>query len=198
MLIYTIPVISALIGWVTNYLAVKMLFHPRKKWNLLFFSVQGIFPKRQAVLAEKLGTIVAKELFSFNDIKDRFSSSASISEINKVLDEKLEDFLENKLKATMPMLSMFMNSDLKAKIKATLHEEFQNILPEIIDNYTSKLEKEIDIEDIVSKKVAAFSSEKLENILFSIMSKEFRFIEILGGVLGFIIGVVQMALVGFY
>lgn len=195
MLIYTIPVISALIGWFTNYLAVKMLFHPRKKVNLLFFSIQGIFPKRQAVLAERLGNIVARELFSFKDIKDRFNSSASIQEINKVLDEKLEDFMENKLKAAMPMLSMFMNADLKSKIKNTLHEEFQNILPDIINNYTAKLEEEIDIESIVSSKVAAFSSDKLESILFSIMSKEFKFIELLGGILGFFIGMVQLALI---
>jgi len=47
MLIYTLPFIAAIIGWVTNYLAIKMLFHPREKINLIFFSLQGIFPKRQ-------------------------------------------------------------------------------------------------------------------------------------------------------
>ena len=197
MLIYSIPVISAVIGWLTNYLAVKMLFHPRKKVSLGLFTIQGIFPKRQGVLAEKLGNIVAKELFSFKDIKDRFTSTESAAEVNKVLDEKLEDFLENKLKAAMPMLSMFLNADTKLKIKTTLHEEFQNILPEIINKYTDKLEKDIDIENIVATKVAAFSSDKLEQILFSIMSKEFRFIEVLGGVLGFIIGLVQLGLLYF-
>ena len=197
MIIYTLPLIAALTGWITNFLAIKMLFHPRKKIKILFFSIQGIFPKRQAKLAERLGKIVSTELFSFKDIKNRFTSTETAEEINKVLDDKLEDFLEVKLKGVMPMLSMFMNAELKSKIKQTLHEEFQNILPEILNKYSDKLERDIDVEAIVSKKVEAFSSDKLEQILFSIMKKEFKFIEILGGVLGFIIGLIQLALISF-
>lgn len=194
MLIYSLPVLAALTGWVTNYLAIKMLFHPRKKIRILFFSIQGIFPKRQDVLAERLGRIVSKELFSFKDIKDRFTSTSTAIEINKVLDEKLEDFMDVKLKSTLPMLSMFLNSDAKSRIKETLHIEFQNILPDILNRYSEKLERDIDIEKIVASKVSTFSSDKLEQILYSIMKKEFKFIEILGGVLGFIIGLIQLLL----
>lgn len=194
MLIYTLPIIAAITGWVTNYLAIKMLFHPKKKIKILFLTIQGIFPKRQDVLAERLGKIVALELFSFNDIKERFTSTSTAVEINRVLDEKLEDFLDVKLKTMMPMLAMFLNNDAKTRIKDTLHLEFQNILPEILNKYSEKLERDIDIEKIVSQKVAAFSSDKLEQILFSIMKKEFKLIEILGGVLGFLIGLIQLLL----
>ncbi len=195
MLIYTLPIIAGLIGWITNFLAIKMLFHPKKKVNLYLFTIQGIFPKRQDVLAERLGKIVSSELFSFKDIKERFTSTSTAVEINKVLDEKLEDFMEDKIKTAMPMLAMFLNKEAKAKIKDTLHQEFQNILPDILNKYSEKLEKDIDVEAIVTKKVSAFSSEKLEQILFSIMKKEFKFIEILGGVLGFIIGIVQLLII---
>lgn len=195
MLLYTLPIIAAITGWVTNFLAIKMLFHPRKKVNLFFFSIQGIFPKRQDVLAERLGKMVSNELFSFEDIKSRFTSTSTAIEINSVLDEKLEDFLEVKLKALMPMLAMFLNGELKAKIKDTLHQEFKNILPDILNKYSEKLEEDLDIEEIVSKKVSAFSSDKLEQILFSIMKKEFKFVEILGGVLGFFIGIIQLLII---
>jgi len=195
MLIYTLPIIAALTGYITNFIAVKMLFHPRKPVRFLGLTIQGIFPKRQRKLAEKLGKIVADELFSFRDIKDRFSSTESMEAINTVLDEKLEDFLTNKLKSMMPMLSMFIKDETKEKIKVTLHEEFQRIFPEIIEKYTDKLERDIDIESIVYEKVVNFSSDKLEEILYSIMKKEFKFIELLGGVLGFIIGLIQLGLV---
>jgi hypothetical protein len=65
--------------------------------------------------------------FSFKDIKDRFTSTSTAIEINKVLDEKLEDFLDVKLKGALPMLAMFLNKETRAKIKDTLHLEFQNI-----------------------------------------------------------------------
>ncbi len=192
MVIYTLPLIAALTGWITNYLAIKMLFHPRKKVDLYFFSIQGIFPKRQQQLADKLGRIVSKELFSFDDIRDRFTSTETAAEINKVLDEKLEDFLGVKLKTTIPVLNFFLTAKMKTRIKNMMHEEFQHILPDILTRYSNKLEKDIDVEDIVKQKVSAFSSAKLEDILVSIMKKEFKFIEILGAVLGFLIGLIQL------
>ena len=192
MVIYTLPLIAALTGWITNYLAIKMLFHPRKKVDLYFFSIQGIFPKRQQQLADKLGRIVSKELFSFDDIRDRFTSTETATEINKVLDEKLEDFLGVKLKTTIPVLNFFLTAKMKTRIKNMMHEEFQHILPDILTRYSNKLEKDIDVEDIVKQKVSAFSSAKLEDILVSIMKKEFKFIEILGAVLGFLIGLIQL------
>ena len=192
MIIYTLPLIAALTGWVTNYLAIKMLFHPRKKIDFYFFSIQGIFPKRQQLLADRLGKMVSKELFSFDDIRDRFTSTQTAAEINKVLDEKLEDFLEVKLKDSIPVLNFFMTAKMKTRIKKMMHEEFQHILPDILSRYSDKLEKDIDVESIVKQKVSAFSSDKLEDILFSIMEKEFKFIEILGAVLGFLIGLIQL------
>lgn len=194
----SLPLIAALIGWFTNFLAVKMLFHPRKKVDLYFFSIQGIFPKRQKVLAQKLGKIVAQELFSFSDIRDRFTSTETAVEINSVLDEKLEDFIENKLKHSVPaLIALFIGSEMRGRIKNKIHEEFQNILPDILTRYSDKLEKDIQVEEIVAEKVAAFSAGKLETILFSIMQKEFRFIELIGGILGFLIGLIQIGLLLF-
>ncbi|NDC77033.1 MAG: DUF445 family protein, partial [Chitinophagia bacterium] len=50
------------------------------------------------------------------------------------------------------------------------------------------------LELIVVEKVSALSSDRLEALLMSVMSKEFRFVEILGGVLGFLIGLLQVAI----
>jgi uncharacterized membrane protein YheB (UPF0754 family) len=47
---------------------------------------------------------------------------------------------------------------------------------------------------MVSEKVAALDSNKLEELLVGIMKKEFVFIEVIGAVLGFIIGCIQLLL----
>jgi len=86
---------------------------------------------------------------------------------------------------------------LKNKIKTTLLDEISDILPGIIDSYAEKLKSEIDVKAIVYDKVVNFSSDKLEDILYSIMKKEFKFIELLGGVLGFIIGLIQLLILSF-
>ena len=191
MIYYIFPLIGALTGWITNWIAVKMLFHPKEPKKILFFKVQGVFPKRQKVMAEKLGHIVASELFSIDDVINKIKSVEN-KEVLAFVEDKIDDFINLKLSATMPMLAMFLNDDLKNKIKSTLLIEIEEIIPGVIESYSNKLKNEVDVKEIVYQKVVDFSSDKLEEILFSIMKKEFKFIEFLGGVLGFIIGLIQL------
>lgn len=188
------PLIGALIGWFTNFLAVKMLFHPREKKVILGIEVQGIFPKRQDAIAEKLGRIVARELISFEEIKERITDPSNLGGVNEIISSKVDEYLFIKLPQQYPMLGMFLTEKNKIKFKEQLVNEVKDVLPSLIENFINKTEKNLDIEQMVYQKVAAFSSDKLENMLQSILSKEFRFIELVGGVLGFFIGLVQAGL----
>ncbi len=190
-LYFLFPLIGALTGWVTNWIAVKMLFHPKEPKNFLLFKVQGVFPKRQKVMAEKLGHIVASELLSIDDLVEKMKSIDN-KDVMGFVEKKVDDFIDVKLLASMPMLAMFLNDDLKNKIRTTLLEEISEVIPGVIDSYADKLKNKIDIKSIVYDKVVSFSSDKLEDILFAIMKKEFKFIELLGGVLGFVIGLIQL------
>jgi len=80
------------------------------------------------------------------------------------------------------------------KVKAFLLEQIGSLNEELIDKLSGELEEELDVHRIVEEKVGAFSSDKLEEILFSIMRREFKFVEMVGAVLGFLIGVAQILL----
>lgn len=191
-----LPIIAALIGWVTNYIAVKMLFRPKLPIRLGFITIQGIFPKRKEVLAQKIGDLVSNQLFSFEDIKEKFNTPESQEAITSVIDARVESFLRTKLVAEMPMLAFIMNDALIGKIKGTLMAEMKDMLPEVLDNFANNIAQKVDINAIVKDKVAAFSTDKLEELLMSILQKEFKFIELIGAVLGFLIGCIQVLLIG--
>ena len=84
------PVVGAIIGYFTNYLAVKMLFRPYKakkigKWTLPF--TPGIMPKRQPQLAKAIGKAVGEKLFTADDIKNAvLEKDFKQNTINLVLD----------------------------------------------------------------------------------------------------------------
>jgi uncharacterized membrane protein YheB (UPF0754 family) len=189
-----IPIISGFIGWITNWVAIKMLFHPRQPVNFLGITIQGIFPKRQKQFAAKLGKLVSSELLSFEEIKSVISNPNNLSSVMPILDQAIDRFLREKLSTAMPMISMFIGDKTIDKIKTTLTEELEQMLPTLIDQYIDKIQDRLDLEKIVTDKVSNFSSDKLESILYQVMAKEFKFIEILGGILGFLIGLLQVAI----
>jgi uncharacterized membrane protein YheB (UPF0754 family) len=196
-LIYLIPFISAFIGWFTNWIAIKMLFHPKEPKKIMGISFQGIFPKRQQQFAEKLGKLVSSELLSFKDIEEKISNPANIGKLMPFVENHIDHFLRVKLAEQMPVISMFIGDKTINQLKEVFIVELTELFPVIMKNYMNNLQEELDLEKIVTQKVAGFSSDKLEQILIAIMSKEFRFVEIIGGVLGFLIGLLQVILTFF-
>ena len=193
-IVFALPVIAAGIGWITNFLAVKMLFHPKSEVKLLGLRIQGVFPKRQAVLAQKLGDIVSEELFSIKEVTGKIENMATSEDFLKSLSGKVEKTLSEKLLKAFPMLSMFLNDEMMAKVSGLFLSELKELLVDLSKLLSNKLESEIDIRQTVKEKVENFSSDKLEGMLYSIMKKEFRFIELVGAFLGFAIGTVQLLL----
>ncbi|MEN9547602.1 MAG: hypothetical protein RIR12_193 [Bacteroidota bacterium] len=190
--IILVPIISAFIGWVTNWIAIKMLFHPREPKRVLGITIQGIFPKRQQQFAEKLGKLVSAEFLSFGDIEEKISSPDNIKKIMPLIENHIDDFLRTRLSNEMPVISMFIGDKTIAKLKEAFMKEIETLFPKIMKQYAGNLKTELDLEQIVIKKVSSFSSDKLEEVLLQIMSKEFRFVEIIGAVIGFLIGALQV------
>jgi uncharacterized membrane protein YheB (UPF0754 family) len=59
-------------------------------------------------------------------------------------------------------------------------------------SYAGQLKNDLDLEAIITQKVAHFSSDRLEELLYQIMAKEFRFVEWVGAVIGLVIGSLQV------
>ena len=197
MLIYTLPFIGALIGWLTNYIAIKMLFHPKNEVRIFFIPVQGVFPKRQKALARKLGQVVSEELVSARDVTAHLKEKATSEAVLNHIAMRLEEGISSRLPGAFPILAMLKSSDMADKIKNMLLDQMGSLNEELIDKLSGELEEELDVQKIVEEKVSAFSSDKLEGILNSIMRREFKFVEMVGAVLGFLIGVAQILLLSF-
>ena len=194
MIIYTLPLIGALIGWLTNYIAIKMLFHPKNEIKIFFFSLQGIFPKRQQALAEKLGQVVSTELVSAQEVTAHLKEKATSEAVLDHISMRIEEGIASRLPRIFPMLAMLMSGEITNKLKKALLEQISSLNEELIDKLSRELEEELDVQAIVEEKVSAFSSDKLEEILFSIMRREFKLVEVVGAVLGFLIGLIQILL----
>ena len=194
-LLFLLPLIAALIGWATNYLAIKMLFHPREPKKILGLSIQGVFPKRQNQIAEKLGTLVANELFSMKDIGQRIEELSTQPEAMEEVGKRIEKTIRGKLISAFPMLSLFLSDDMIEKVTNLFKGELEDFMKASASGLALKMEESIHVEALVREKVSTFSSDKVEELLIGFMEQEFRFIENIGAVLGFFIGCVQVALV---
>ena len=71
-------------------------------------------------------------------------------------------------------------------------QELEELFPVILQRYISYLREDLDLERIVVEKIAGFSNDRLEAMLNEFLTREFRFVEVIGAVLGFLIGLLQI------
>ncbi len=193
----SLPIISALIGWITNVVAVRLLFRPRKPVSLGLITLQGMVPRRQKDLAQKLGNIVVNDLLPPDEILSKLEQIDIEGEVTSLLRDRIDVVLE-KFKEKTPMLAMVMNDSFKAKIKDLVIEEIVNELPVWKRTLAMKVVGELDFYQLVEDKVVSLEVAKVERLVLSVAKKELRTIEWLGGVLGFLIGLVQLGIVHYW
>ena len=192
-MIYTLPFIAALVGWFTNFVAVKMLFHPKEPKRILgIYTLQGIFPKNQKKVAENIGKMVAEELLSSKDLKEKLNNPENILSIKELVEAKIDYYLNVTFPKSYPITAALVGDKRRTKFKDTVMAEVDESVPAMIDSYMANIEEKFNVEHIIREKVNHLSPERLEDLIMKLLKREFKFIEYIGAVIGFIIGWIQV------
>jgi len=186
-----IPLISAFIGYLTNVVAIKLLFWPQKPINCVFFELFGLLPKRQAEIAVKVGELVEEQLLSPDDLIDKINTP----ETQEIITEKLCEIVRDRLYTVLPrILPQKLVQLIGDNLEKILYQEAPGLIEQLIESGQDHINNEIKIKTMVEDKINSLDLDELEKLVRGVSSTELKFIEILGGVLGFIIGLVQIAI----
>ena len=165
--------VGTLIGWFTNYLAIKLLFRPYKEVNFLFFKIQGLIPKNRDRISENLAETIEKELISVEHITAKLKDSDVINDevLNKLLDKIIGEKLKNSVLEKNPLLKMFLNDSLIEKIKSYFKKSILENKEEIVEEIIKIAEDKINFKEIMLEKMKNFSLEEMEKIIITFCSK---------------------------
>ncbi len=181
-------VIGGLIGYITNKIAVKMLFRPIKPVKLLFFKVQGVLPKRKDALSKSIAKTIKYELLDEDDILNSLLSEESKCKLKSALEKELLTQVDNFLPAPAKAL---LGPTLDTKIKSAINDNGDLLIERLINMLKEDNTSYIDIEKIVEEKINKLDFKEIEKIILTLTKKELRHIEKIGLILGLVIGLVQ-------
>lgn len=185
--------IGGLIGYSTNVLAVKLLFRPIEPFRipLLKIEVVGLIPKRREEIAGTIAETVQNDLLSSEEILRGIVTDKDKEELKAYLRRKIEKVILDKSKF---IPSFFMGS-IFSYVDDVLDKEADTFMNEVELQMIEKAKGRIDIKAIVEEKINSFDLYYLENMILKIAAKELKHIEVLGFVLGVLVGAVQGLLI---
>jgi uncharacterized membrane protein YheB (UPF0754 family) len=163
--------VGAVIGYVTNYVAIKLLFKPYKPvkvGNIVVFP-QGVIPREKEALAKKVGEIVRDYILSEEEIKKIVTSKEVKKEIERFLDQKLKNLLDKDITEYIT----------KEEIAEKLSEIISKVVEEKFSMFASLVNKEMVKNLLLNLQMPLKLNEFLpENRIKEVLKKEiFVFLE---------------------
>ncbi|BCJ88011.1 DUF445 family protein [Effusibacillus dendaii] len=126
-------IVGAVIGFVTNLLAIVMLFRPWREWRILGVKVPftpGLIPKRQAEIAKKLGEVVETHLLTEEAVQTVLSRPEWVAEIRSQVMQLLERVLseERTLGNVLRKISGWTSEQVAFQVERLLSQAFQSVI----------------------------------------------------------------------
>jgi uncharacterized membrane protein YheB (UPF0754 family) len=195
--LWTLPLVGALVGWATNWLAVRMLFRPREARRVLGFTFVGLIPRRRTEMAARIAATIEKELVRPEDIAALLDNPELAEAAREEIDRRVCEFLTKKFGEMPAIAKVMMPSDLEERLRKSVVKHVMAALPEISKRLADELGTRLDVKNLVEERINGFDMETLERMILEIASRELRRIELLGGVIGALVGGAQWALLYF-
>ena len=142
MKIYIIgALIGAVIGYITNWLAIKMLFRPREAKYIFGMKLPftpGLIPKEKSRIANKVGETVGTHLLNSDSLSKALKDDKIKAKFNEVAKEKINQVINS-------------NSTLDDSLKNTLGENYYALKGNMINNITKTILESIQEEEFKNK-----------------------------------------------
>ena len=187
--ILILAIIGGLIGYLTNVVAIKLIFRPINpiKIPILNTEIVGMIPKRKSEIAATIGQIISEQFLSIDEIIDGIITDEDKDNITNYIKLKIKLILDEKMTLIPGTIKLLVQN----YISDIIEDEIKSSIDELSKEIIIKANNRINIKEMVETKINELDLYELEEIILTIVKKELRHIEVLGLILGFLIGIIQ-------
>ncbi|AZT85904.1 hypothetical protein EHN06_16170 [Marinobacter sp. NP-4(2019)] len=194
----SIPVIAALIGWSTNWLAIKMTFYPLEfigKPPLLGW--QGIIPSKARKMAAISVDATISKIGTVDEIFQQIDPKVLAAHIVHSADPRIEEYVDEMMLREYPTFWENLPSSARNMVYDRVRKATPQLVDNLVDDISHNIEDLLDIKGMVIDRLAK-DKQLLNRIFLECGDAEFRFIVNSGLYFGFLFGLVQMVVWYFY
>lgn len=184
------PIIGAAIGWITNYVAIKLLFRPLEPIKVFGFTFQGALPKRRSEIAHSIAVTIEKDLLSSEDLASSLTSVDWKTDIEKMVDNLLANKLYSDKIKNVPVIGL-VSENLQYHLKDYITKELLTQIEKKKFSMAERFKDSVDLKGMVSTRIDSLDLNRFEEMLTDFIARELKHIEHLGGIMGFLIGLIQ-------
>ena len=194
----SMPVISGAVGYVTNVIAIKMMFYPLDFFGIPpFLGWQGIVPRKAGKMAAISVDTITEHLITQQEMFDRLDPDRIADELEKPMLGLVDGIIDDVMQEHLPTLWSSTPEAVKRQIKKRIQDDTPRVVSEMMQETRTNIHRMFDLKEMV---IAALVKDKdlLNRMFMDAGEPEFRFIGHSGAYFGFGFGIIQMSVWVFY
>lgn len=189
----SIPIISGIVGWGTNVLALKMTFYPLEFWGIKpFLGWQGIIPSKAAKMAKISVDLWTTKLVNVKELFSQLEPAKVAEEMRPQFDRISKEIMDEVMEKQSPEIWRKIPESVKRMTYARISRDMPDVVAQIMFDVKDNIEEVFNIEEMVVERLTADKQLMVEMFL-NCGKEEFKFIERSGFYFGFLFGIIQMA-----
>lgn len=194
-----IPFTYGFVGWVTNWLALKMTFYPIHFIGIPpYLGWQGIIPKKAHKMASKSVDVITERLLNIKEVFLKVDPKKAETVFLPALESSIRYTIKEFSDSLDPKLWEIIPDLVKEEIYHKVKRESGITIRKVIRKLQADIDSLFDVKALVLKKLSGSNVSLVVELFQEVGAPEFRFIERSGFYFGFLLGLVQMVFMIFY
>ena len=192
-IVLLIPAISGVVGWFTNVVAIKMMFHPVEFVGIRpYLGWQGVVPANALRLAKISNSLITEKLISLRQLFDEtFNAESFTGRLGAVIDDVTEQIIDEVANKHAKRLWENAGELMQNKVRERVRAEVVRVSHRIALDMADDIDSIMDIEKTVLEAIERHKA-LMGEMFYEVGSQEFKFIERSGLYFGFLFGIFQM------
>lgn len=188
-----LPVIGALVGGSTNWLALNILAYPAEPKKVAFAEIQGLAIKRQPEVSDDFAEKFTEKYLNTGDVIEFMWQGPHAEEIRRMVKSKLRDHMDAHVLSKGLDIGLRLRSNSKPYDDSAIEVVERNILPAIEQGEVGKALVK-PVQELISSRMKAMSPHQFQGLFLPIFQQDKWLLISVGSMLGAVAGTMQLIL----
>lgn len=189
---WLLPLFGLLVGWATNWLALKMIFNPKNPIRIGRWRIQGLFFKRQREVSADYGTLVAEKILTPQHILEEILNGPYAEKLFALVQREVQQAIDDSASLARPFVTWTLGNDDYDRIKAEAVREVVARMPETLSHMTGYAEDAMAIRQTMVERLQGLSPRQFEAMLRPAFEEDEWILIAVGAALGLAVGWFQL------
>jgi uncharacterized membrane protein YheB (UPF0754 family) len=185
------PAFGLMVGWFTDWLALKLIFNPKRPINIFGYTLQGLFLKRRKEVAADYGALIADELITAHKVIEAIVHGPLSDRVFNMVSKQVQAALDRTVGPARPLMSVTIGTARYQRIKNTISEKVIERLPETMTYVEDYARESMDVRNLLIEKMQQLDELQFEALIRPAFEQDEWILITVGALLGFFMGEAQ-------